>query len=200
MLDIVCPNCGAKMEWEQAQEQAPCAQETAPQQVTTEAKRVSTLSNTSTYEAHTSSTSLNIGSHLQKNFILTLQYFFAILVVHTILFWWFDEPNNSPYWIIGIEMIFGVGILVGADEIIGDEFAGNFGKADTWIACLLGLLFWGCVIVFAVTIMEDKNSHMLRWLWGFLSIKHQFIFANPSLLVLEGAVNAIGVICGFFKS
>lgn len=105
-----------------------------------------------------------------------------------------------PYWIIGIEMLFGVGILVGADEIIGDEFAGDFGKADTWIACLLGLLFWGCVIVFAMTIMEDKNSHMLRLLWGFLSIEHQFIFASPMLLVIEGAVNALGVIFGFCKS
>lgn len=200
MLDIVCPNCGAKIEWGEAQEQAPCAQEAASQQETMEAKRESTLSNTSTYEAHTSNFSIDIVSHLQKNFILTLQYFFITLAVHAILFWWFDEPNNSPYWIIGIEMIFGVGILVGADEIIGDEFAGDFGKADTWIACLLGLLFWGCVIVFAMTIMEDKNSHMLRLLWGFLSIEHQFIFASPMLLVIEGAVNALGVIFGFCKS
>lgn len=109
MLDVVCPHCGAKIEWEHSKEkeQVPTTQEISSQQVTAEA-----ASNVANYKNTTSSIGENTTSHLTSNFILTIQYFFTILVIHTILFWWFDAPNDSEYWICGIEAVFGFCILV----------------------------------------------------------------------------------------
>ena len=191
MLDVVCPHCGAKIEWEHSKEkeQVPTTQEISSQQVTAEA-----ASNVANYKNTTSSIGENTTSHLTSNFILTIQYFFTILVIHTILFWWFDAPNDSEYWICGIEAVFGFCILV-----TGGDDSEILGKKDTWLACLLAISFWVCMILFGATVYQDENSHILRTIWAFFSIRHEFIFTYPLSIVTEGIINIIGIIVAFFK-
>ena len=191
MLDVVCPHCGAKIEWEHSKEkeQVPTTQEISSQQVTAEA-----ASNVANYKNTTSSIGENTTSHLTSNFILTIQYFFTILVIHTILFWWFDAPNDSEYWICGIEAVFGFGILV-----TGGDDSEVLGKKDTWLACLLAISFWVCMILFGATVYQDENSHILRTIWAFFSIRHEFIFTYPLSIVTEGIINILGIIVAFFK-
>ena len=193
MLDVVCPHCGAKIEWEQSKGQVPGVQDTPSPQVTSEVKK--TLPNTANYENSASSTSIDATSHFTQNFILTIQYFFIILVIHTILFWWFDAPNDSEYWICGIEALFGFGILV-----TGGDDSEILGKKDTWLACLLAISFWVCMILFGATVYQDENSHILRTIWAFLSIRHEFIFVHPLSLITESIINILAVIIAFFKS
>lgn len=192
MLDVVCPHCGAKIEWEQSKGKVPGAQDTPSPQVTSEVKK--TLPNTANYENSVSSTSIDATSHFTTNFILTIQYFFTILVIHTILFWWFDAPNDSEYWICGIEAVFGFGILV-----TGGDDSEVLGKKDTWLACLLAISFWVCMILFGATVYQDENSHILRTIWAFFSIRHEFIFTYPLSIVTEGIINILGIIVAFFK-
>ena len=189
MLDVVCPHCGAKIEWEHSKEQVPTTQEISSQQVTAEA-----ASNVANYKNTTSSIGENTTSHLTSNFILTIQYFFTILVIHTILFWWFDAPNDSEYWICGIEAVFGFCILV-----TGGDDSEILGKKDTWLACLLAISFWVCMILFGATVYQDENSHILRTIWAFFSIRHEFIFTYPLSIVTEGIINILGIIVAFFK-
>lgn len=191
MLDVVCPHCGAKIEWEHSKEkeQVPTTQEISSQQVTAEA-----ASNVANYKNTTSSIGENTTSHLTSNFILTIQYFFTILVIHTILFWWFDAPNDSEYWICGIEAVFGFCILV-----TGGDDSEILGKKDTWLACLLAISFWVCMILFGAIVYQDENSHILRTIWAFFSIRHEFIFTYPLSIVTEGIINILGIIVAFFK-
>lgn len=191
MLDVVCPHCGAKIEWEHSKEkeQVPTTQEISSQQVTAEA-----ASNVANYKNTTSSIGENTTSHLTSNFILTIQYFFTILVIHTILFGWFDAPNDSEYWICGIEAVFGFCILV-----TGGDDSEILGKKDTWLACLLAISFWVCMILFGATVYQDENSHILRTIWAFFSIRHEFIFTYPLSIVTEGIINILGIIVAFFK-
>lgn len=191
MLDVVCPHCGAKIEWEHSKEkeQVPTTQEISSQQVTAEA-----ASNVANYKNTTSSIGENTTSHLTSNFILTIQYFFTILVIHTILFWWFDAPNDSEYWICGIEAVFGFCILV-----TGGDDSEILGKKDTWLACLLAISFLVCMILFGATVYQDENSHILRTIWAFFSIRHEFIFTYPLSIVTEGIINILGIIVAFFK-
>lgn len=191
MLDVVCPHCGAKIEWEHSKEkeQVPTTQEISSQQVTAEA-----ASNVANYKNTTSSIGENTTSHLTSNFILTIQYFFTILVIHTILFWWFDAPNDSEYWICGIEAVFGFCILV-----TGGDDSEILGKKDTWLACLLAISFWVCMILSGATVYQDENSHILRTIWAFFSIRHEFIFTYPLSIVTEGIINILGIIVAFFK-
>lgn len=191
MLDVVCPHCGAKIEWEHSKEkeQVPTTQEISSQQVTAEA-----ASNVANYKNTTSSIGENTTSHLTSNFILTIQYFFTILVIHTILFWWFDAPNDSEYWICGIEAVFGFCILV-----TGGDDSEILGKKDTWLACLLAISFWVCMILFGATVYQDENGHILRTIWAFFSIRHEFIFTYPLSIVTEGIINILGIIVAFFK-
>lgn len=191
MLDVVCPHCGAKIEWEHSKEkeQVPTTQEISSQQVTAEA-----ASNVANYKNTTSSIGENTTSHLTSNFILTIQYFFTILVIHTILFWWFDAPNDSEYWICGIEAVLGFCILV-----TGGDDSEILGKKDTWLACLLAISFWVCMILFGATVYQDENSHILRTIWAFFSIRHEFIFTYPLSIVTEGIINILGIIVAFFK-
>lgn len=191
MLDVVCPHCGAKIEWEHSKEkeQVPTTQEISSQQVTAEA-----ASNVANYKNTTSSIGENTTSHLTSNFILTIQYFFTILVIHTILFWWFDAPNDSEYWICGIEAVFGFCILV-----TGGDDSEILGKKDTWLVCLLAISFWVCMILFGATVYQDENSHILRTIWAFFSIRHEFIFTYPLSIVTEGIINILGIIVAFFK-
>lgn len=191
MLDVVCPHCGAKIEWEHSKEkeQVPTTQEISSQQVTAEA-----ASNVANYKNTTSSIGENTTSHLTSNFILTIQYFFTILVIHTILFWWFDAPNDPEYWICGIEAVFGFCILV-----TGGDDSEILGKKDTWLACLLAISFWVCMILFGATVYQDENSHILRTIWAFFSIRHEFIFTYPLSIVTEGIINILGIIVAFFK-
>lgn len=188
-IDIVCPHCGTKIKWEHSEEQVPTTQEISFQQVTAEA-----TSNTANYKNTTSSIEKNTTSHLTANFILTIQYFFTILLIHTILFWWFDVPNDSVYWICGIEAVFGFGILV-----TGGDDTEILGKKDTWLACLLAISFWVCMILFGSTVYQDEHSHILRTIWAFFSIRHEFIFTHPLSLVTEGIINILGVIVAFIK-
>ena len=82
MLDVVCPHCGAKIEWEQSKGQVPGVQDTPSPQVTSEVKK--TLSNTASYENSVSSTSIDATSHFTTNFILTIQYFFTFSMLCTL--------------------------------------------------------------------------------------------------------------------